>query len=113
MEDKLPIAHKNDVAVVKGGALGGMNERGVLCTMVLDVPRAVLASQFGLRLRSDGLVLGIQVGTVECVGVAFEGKRSGVCLVRRLTDRRECASALRRDLHPRIDCSRVVGRGFR
>lgn len=103
MEDELAIAHQDNVAIVKGGAPSGMDERGVLCATVPDIPCAVLTSQFGLRLRGDGGVLGIQVGTVECVGIAFEGKRSGVCLVGRLADGRECASALRRDLHPRID----------
>ena len=103
MEDELPVAHQDNVAVVKCGAPGGMDKRGVLCATVLDIPRTVLASQFGLRLRGDGGVFGIQIGTVECVGVAFEGKWCGVCLVGRLADGRECASALRRDLHPRID----------
>lgn len=109
MEDELPVAHQDNVAVVKCGAPGGMDKRGVLCATVLDIPRTVLASQFGLRLRGDGGVLCIQVGTVERVGIAFEGKRSGVCLIGRLADRRECASALWRDLHPRIDGARVIG----
>lgn len=109
MEDELPIAHQDNVAIVKGSTPGSMDKCGVLRAAVLDIPRTVLTSQFGLRLRRDGGILGIQVGTVECVGVAFEGKRNGFCLVGRLADGRECAPALRRDLYPRIDGARVVG----
>ena len=44
VENKLTVTHENDITLFERGFLTCVDESGVLCTLVLDVPLTVLAS---------------------------------------------------------------------
>ena len=44
MENKLTVAHENDITLFECGFLACVDESGVLCTLVLDIPLSILAS---------------------------------------------------------------------
>ena len=44
MEHKLTVAHENDITLFERGFLTCVDESGVLCTLVLDIPLTILAN---------------------------------------------------------------------